>query len=110
MEPIYWSPVNDISPVVRATWHYQENMLPVEPEIANLLESGYITLQVWTQTWKDELNSALKVGATGEMKIVHKLWPERSKISISRPQTARGQDLSGVGTTTEVLPMDAEKE
>lgn len=52
-------------------------MLPVETDVANMLEVGYVQLQVWTQTWKDELNSAVEVGAAGEMKIVHKLWPRK---------------------------------
>ena len=66
-------------------------MLPVETTIANMLEAGYIDLQVWTETWKDELNSAVEVGAAGEMKIVHKLWPENlPKAPDSRPSSRRG--------------------
>lgn len=77
MEPIYWSPLNDIAPVIRGTWFYKDSMLPVEPDVANLLESGYIALQPWTETWHDELNSAVEVGAIGEEKITHQLWPEK---------------------------------
>jgi hypothetical protein len=90
MEPIYWPSVGDIAPVIRGTWFYHENMLPVETDIANLLEAGYISLQVWSQTWADELNSAVEVGAAGEAKILHKLWPEKSDLPSSRPQTRRG--------------------
>ena len=53
MEPIYWSPVNDIAEVVRGTWFYKDTMLPVEVEVANLLEAGYIDLKPWTSTWTD---------------------------------------------------------
>jgi hypothetical protein len=89
MEPIYWSPVNDIADVIRGTWFYKDTMLPVEVEVANMLEAGYIELQPWTQTWNDELNSAVEVGALGEMKILHKLWPEKSLKVESRPATSR---------------------
>lgn len=94
MQPIYWTPVHDTAQVVRGTWFYQDTMLPVETHVANMLEAGYVELQVWTETWKDELNSAVEVGAIGEMKIVHKLWPDRiPKPSDSRPSSRRG-DLS----------------
>lgn len=91
MQPIYWTPVHDTAQVVRGTWFYQDTMLPVETAVANLLEAGYIELQCWTETWKDELNSAIEVGALGEMKIVHKLWPDRIlKPGESRPTSRRG--------------------
>lgn len=91
MTPIYWTPVHDTAQVIRGTWFYQDTMLPVEPPVANMLEAGYVDLQVWTETWKDELNSAIEVGAAGEMKIVHKLWPDRpTKVPDSRPSSRRG--------------------
>lgn len=98
MEPIYWSPLNDLAPVTRATWFYKETLLPVEVEIANMLEAGYVVMQPWTETWKDELNSAVEVGAVGEMKIVHRLWPEKARKSSSRPGTSRGWDSSSMLT------------
>jgi len=79
MQPIYWSPVNDIASVVRGTWFYADNMLPVEVDVSNMLEAGYVELRAWSQTWTDELNSAVEVGAAGEERILHKLWPERPK-------------------------------
>ncbi|KAF2483188.1 DDHD domain-containing protein [Neohortaea acidophila] len=88
MTPIYWTPIQDTAPVVRGTWFYQDTMLPVETAVANMLEAGYVDRQVWTETWKDELNSAVEVGAAGEMKIVHKLWPEQ--MPDSRPVSRRG--------------------
>ncbi|KAK3714943.1 hypothetical protein LTR37_007433 [Vermiconidia calcicola] len=92
MTPIYWTPVHDEATVVRGTWFYQETMLPVEPTVANMLEAGYVDLQCWTETWKDELNSAVEVGAAGEMKIVHKLWPENPPRPLdSRPVSRSGQ-------------------
>lgn len=95
MEPIYWSPVNDIAKVVRGTWFYKNTMLPVEIEVANMLEAGYIDLKPWTQTWTDELNSAVEVGALGEMKILHKLWPDKPSRAESRP-TSSAQMQTGV--------------
>jgi hypothetical protein len=102
MEPIYWAPVGDIAEVVRGTWFYKDTMLPVETSVANMLEMGYIDLQCWTETWKDELTSAMEVGAAGEMKIVHKLWPDKligrpRASSIRRePDSAVGENLSRV--------------
>lgn len=50
-------------------------MLPVSPTVANQLEAGYQDLRPWTDTWIDELRCALEVGAAGEEKISHELWP-----------------------------------
>jgi hypothetical protein len=91
MQPIYWAPVHDTAQVVRGTWFYQDTMMPVETHVANMLEAGYVDLQVWTETWRDELQSAIEVGAAGEMKIVHKLWPDKvPKPPDSRPTSRRG--------------------
>jgi hypothetical protein len=109
MEPMYWLPVNDVASVVRGTWFYWDTMHPVEPDVANLLEAGYVSMEVWTQTWKDELNSAVEVGAVGEMKIVHKLWPEKAAIS-SRPSTSMGvENMQSTTNVPEVAPDTAEK-
>jgi hypothetical protein len=109
MEPIYWAPVGDVAEVIRGTWFYKDTMLPVETSVANMLEVGYIDLQCWTETWKDELASAMEVGAVGEMKIVHKLWPDKlvgrpkaSSVrgdSISRSDTTNGENLSRMVAT-----------
>jgi hypothetical protein len=88
MEPIYWSPVNDVAEVIRGTWFYKESMLPVEVDVANMLEAGYVDLQPWTQTWNDELNSAVEVGAAGEMKILHRLWPDKARKPDSHPASS----------------------
>lgn len=91
LEPTYWKPVNDISPVSRATWFYKATMLPVEVDAAIMLEAGYINVRAWSQTWVDELNSAIEVGAIGEEKIAVPLWPELPKLaSESRPHTSAG--------------------
>jgi DDHD domain len=76
MKPIYWSPVHDICAVTRGTWFYKDTMYPVEPSVANQLEAGYRELRPWSQTWNDELNSAIEVGPAGEEKIAHRLWPK----------------------------------
>ncbi|KAF1970314.1 DDHD domain-containing protein [Bimuria novae-zelandiae CBS 107.79] len=112
MEPIYWAPVNDVSQVIRGTWFYKDTMMPVEVEVANMLEVGYLEMKPWTETWKDELNSAVEVGALGEMKILHKLWPDIVRQVESRPSTSN-QMLSTTGLTQSNLPeepLDAEKE
>jgi hypothetical protein len=89
MKPIYWSPLQDISNVVRATWFYKNSMYPVETELANKLEEGYAYLKPWTDTWQDELNSCVDNGADAELKIVHPLW---TKQSASGTQSASTQD------------------
>jgi len=64
-------------------------MVPVDPAVANQLEAGYRELRPWTQTWKDEIRSALYVGPLGEEKVSHRLWPEptdkRSKARDDDP-------------------------
>ncbi|EEP75497.1 conserved hypothetical protein [Uncinocarpus reesii 1704] len=92
MKPIYWSPVHDISRVVRATWFYKNSMLPVDPEVANQLEAGYMYLKPWTETWQDELNSCVENGAEAEMKIVHKLWPSENPKTPTRPASQLGSE------------------
>lgn len=51
-------------------------MFPVEPAVANRLESGYRELRPFSQTWNDEIRCAVDVGADGEEKVSHPLWPE----------------------------------
>lgn len=106
MEPIYWAPIHDTASVIRGTWFYKDTMLPVETPVANMLEAGYVELQPWTETWQDELNSAIEVGAAGEMKIMRMLWPEPAKgysVDSSRPGTARG-DILGTVSSSMVRP------
>ncbi|KAI1825180.1 DDHD domain-containing protein [Xylaria intraflava] len=76
MKPIYWSPVNDISTVLRATWFYRDDMRPVDPRVANQLEAGYRELKPHSETWHDELKCAVEVGPLGEEKVSHPLWPK----------------------------------
>jgi len=95
MHPIYWSPVHDIASVVRGTWFYKDTMCPIEPAVANQLEMGYRELRPWSQTWRDELNSAMEVGAAGEEKIVHTLWP---KEDTKKPKKATKTTKHGLST------------
>ena len=91
MKPIYWSPVNDLSLVVRGTWFYRDTMLPVEVDVSNRLELGYLELKPWTETWTDELNSAVAVGVEGESRVLHRIWPrdkQKKAQAGSRPVTA----------------------
>ncbi|KAI1811084.1 DDHD domain-containing protein [Poronia punctata] len=75
MKPIYWSPVNDLATVLRATWFYRDDMRPIDPGVANQLEAGYRELKPHAETWKDELRCAVEVGPLGEEKVSHPLWP-----------------------------------
>ncbi|KAJ4367399.1 hypothetical protein N0V83_006981 [Neocucurbitaria cava] len=110
MEPIYWSPLSDVAQIVRGTWFYKDSMMPVEVEVANMLEAGYLEMRPWTQTWKDELNSAVEVGAFGEMKILHNLWPEKPKKAESRPSTSQQMQAGLVQSTLPEGEDDPEKE
>ncbi|KAI4147945.1 MAG: hypothetical protein LQ340_005309 [Diploschistes diacapsis] len=76
LNPIYWSQVSDVAPIMRATWFYKATMEPVEAPIANLLEKGYQYMKPWTPTYKDEVSSCLAVGPEAEMRLVHHLVPE----------------------------------
>lgn len=92
MGPIYWDPVHDISSVVRGTWFYKDTMLPVPSDVANQLEEGYEYMQPWTQTYTDELDSCLEIGAEAEAKVVHRLWPDvEAHKDDSRPATAKSK-------------------
>ncbi|KAJ0125526.1 DDHD domain-containing protein [Diaporthe amygdali] len=75
MKPIYWSPVNDIAIVSRATWFYRDTMIPVDPSVANQLEAGYRELRAFSQEWQEELRCAVEVGPLGEEKVSFPLWP-----------------------------------
>ncbi|KAI1845424.1 hypothetical protein JX266_008519 [Neoarthrinium moseri] len=79
MKPIYWSPVNDIAAVLRATWFYKDTMEPIDTTVANQLEAGYQELKPYSETWKDELRCAVDVGPLGEEKVSHPLWPAPPK-------------------------------
>lgn len=93
MKPIYWSPLHDISDVLRATWFYKNTMLPIQPHLANELEKGYHYMRAWTDTWQDELNSCVEFGADAEMKVMYKLWQDEID-SGSRPGTVQGGKIS----------------
>ncbi|KAI2617381.1 DDHD domain-containing protein [Hypoxylon sp. NC1633] len=84
MKPIYWSPVNDIATVLRATWFYRDDMRPIDPTVANQLEAGYRELKPHTETWNDELRCAVEVGPLGEEKVSHPLWPKISNKSSKK--------------------------
>lgn len=92
MKPIYWNPINDISSVLRGTWFYKHNMQPVEPDVANQLESGYEYMKPWTDAWQEELASCVDIGAEAELKVVHRLWPKEHSGS-SRPGTSIDQEV-----------------
>ncbi|KAL9030829.1 MAG: hypothetical protein Q9196_001083 [Gyalolechia fulgens] len=106
MGPIYWDPVHDVSSVVRGTWFYRDSMLPVPPDVANQLEEGYEYMQPWTQTYADELNSCLEIGAEAEAKVVHRLWPDvETHDDDSRPATAKSK-ASLLATASSKLDRD----
>ncbi|ETI20741.1 hypothetical protein G647_07083 [Cladophialophora carrionii CBS 160.54] len=86
MKPIYWSPINDTSNVIRATWFYKDTMLPVPAEVANRLEVGYEYIKPFAPSYQEELQACIDNGAAAEMKVVHRLWPD--DLKSSRPSTS----------------------
>ncbi|KAK5217398.1 hypothetical protein LTR47_010610 [Exophiala xenobiotica] len=86
MKPIYWSPINDTSNVIRATWFYKDTMMPVPADVANRLEVGYEYMTPYAESYHDELQACIDNGASAEMKVVHRLWPDDP--TPSRPGTA----------------------
>ncbi|KAK5059800.1 hypothetical protein LTR84_009683 [Exophiala bonariae] len=86
MKPIYWSPINDTSNVIRATWFYKDTMLPVPVEVANRLEVGYEYMMPYAEHYREELQACIDNGAEAELKVAHKLWPDEAVNS--RPSTA----------------------
>ena len=104
LEPIYWSPLVglDNATVTRGTWFYKDSMWPVETELANALEKGYIEVQAWTEEWAWELESAVRVGQDAEPKIQ---WPLPKFPAGKRPgtsvETQKGED------EVEIAAMDS---
>ena len=94
MKPIYWSPVHDISSVTRGTWFYKHTMMPVESDVANQLEQGYMDIKPWTQTYEDEVAVCLEVGPEAEMKLLHRLWPT-TEPSNTGPNVLDGASTDG---------------
>ncbi|EHY53133.1 hypothetical protein HRR83_006022 [Exophiala dermatitidis] len=86
MKPIYWSPINDTSDVIRATWFYKDTMLPVPADVANRLEIGYEYMKPYAESYQEELQACIENGASAEMKVVYKLWPDEPRLS--RPGSA----------------------
>ena len=105
MKPIYWSPINDTSNVLRCTWFYKETMLPVPARIANLLEVGYEYIKPYADSYQDELQACIENGASAEAKIVYKLWPEWK--TPSRPQSAIDGKLEETVDMDHHLPRPA---
>lgn len=73
-------------------------MLPVETELANRLEDGYLYFQPWTETWQDELNSCVDNGADAEAKIVYTLWPKGDPKPADRPAASKNLKSTSSGT------------
>ncbi|EXJ78550.1 hypothetical protein A1O1_08951 [Capronia coronata CBS 617.96] len=86
MKPIYWSPINDTSDVIRATWFYKDTMLPVPVDVANRLEVGYEYMKPYAESYQEELSACIENGASAELKVVYRLWPDEPRLS--RPETA----------------------
>ena len=57
----------------------RDTMMPAPPVVANQLEAGYHELRPWTETWGDEIRCAIDVGALGEEKVAHRLWPKNPR-------------------------------
>ncbi|ETN41743.1 uncharacterized protein HMPREF1541_03680 [Cyphellophora europaea CBS 101466] len=106
MKPIYWSPINDTSTVVRATWFYKDTMLPVPANLANRLEIGYEYIKPYAESYQDELQACINNGASAEMKVVHKLWDDRNP---SRP-TSGADKLNTSTEETQAMALPAHSE
>ena len=65
--------------------------MPVESDVANQIEEGYEYMKPWTQTYTDELNSCLEIGAEAELKIVHKIWPVEEPNEQVRSETKKNK-------------------
>lgn len=91
--------MHDVAAVARGTWFYSSTMYPVEPAVANQLEAGYRELRPWSETWSDELKSAIEVGAAGEEKVSYRLWPENLK------RKASGNDYSPMDFPNDQLDL-----
>lgn len=100
MKPIYWSPINDTSDVIRATWFYKDTMMPVPADVANRLEVGYEYMKPYAESYQEELQACVENGASAEMKVVYKLWPDEPKPS--RPGTAADTKELDQGASPEV--------
>lgn len=87
MKPIYWSPVHAISSVTRGTWFYKNTMMPVEADVANQLEQGYMDIRPWSLTYEDEVTSCLEIGPEAETKLLHKLWPTPEQSNLADQDT-----------------------
>lgn len=103
MKPIYWSPINDQASVIRATWFYKDTMEPVDAELANRLEAGYEDMKPYSDVYKHELDSCVEHGASAELKVVHRLWPEAKP---SRPPTATNMEENGTEDKSPQLTSD----
>ena len=105
MGPVYWDPVHDVSSVVRGTWFYRDTMLPVESDLANQIEEGYEYMKPWTQSYNDEINSCLEIGAEAELKIVYKLWTSNEVARSNQPDAAKSGQLL-LGTKNDKVESD----
>ena len=76
MLPIYWSAANDMATVTRGTWFFKDSMYPIESEIGNKLELGYIKNRPWSQGWCDRLSKAVEQGTDGDQSFLHQLGLE----------------------------------
>ncbi|KAK0635089.1 hypothetical protein B0T17DRAFT_623417 [Bombardia bombarda] len=88
MKPIYWSPVNDISIAIRATWFYRYNdtcgtpcgkpaggWLPrASSVVGNMVRRAAVGPRCWS---------------SGEEKVAHRLWPD---ITAADKQRSKNKD------------------
>lgn len=64
-------------------------MIPIDPAVANQLETGYRDLRPYSQTWKDEVRCAVEVGPDGEEKVSFPLWPKAVIPASERSEEQR---------------------
>ena len=55
--------------MLRSVWFHADSFTPVEPDLSQSLEEGYMALRAWSSTYADELSSALSLGLEAEDKL-----------------------------------------
>ncbi|WOO83447.1 putative phospholipasec [Vanrija pseudolonga] len=73
LHPVYWRQYGPRIPVIRGTWFVGDGARPCTWDLAAELEKGFQEIKPWQPSYKEELATALAVGASGEEKLMHKL-------------------------------------
>ena len=101
LKPIYWISPQDVSSVVRGTWFFKKTMYPVDSQVANQLEKGYMYMKPWSLTYADEVQSCLDNVPDAEKRVVFRLWPKgKDTIHAESPNTNSPQPNTNLQSPT----------